>query len=431
MKLPSLAAILSVQSQVPFTLGTPNPNAKEVDNRAMADDKLDQIIEKSPLLSFHRSITEIKSISGNENEVGDFIVNFLEEHDFKVEKQVVKDEGGGDGDEKDDNNAFNILAYSSPDPDIILTTHIDTVPPFIPYSLSQPADSDPEKDRKNIKIAGRGTVDAKGCVAAQTFAAISHLRDNPDASIGLLFVVGEEVSGTGMTYFSKSPLNKDPATFHTLIFGEPTELKLVSGHKGNIRVVVEAEGVPAHSGYPWLGTSAISAILPALSKLDELGDIPVSEGGLPSSEKYGRSTVNIGTVKAGEATNVVPASASAEVLIRLADGKTDDAISIVKEAVSKATDGNKNVTLNFGEDPYPPINLDADVDGFEVMAVNYGTDVPNWKIHDKDDKVKRYLYGPGTIFVAHGEDEALTVGDMEKAVEGYGKLIKAADKRKN
>lgn len=423
MKLPLLAAaILSIQSQLPFALGSPTP---EVENSDMANDKLDKIIEKSPLLSFHRSICEIKSISASEKEVGNFIVKFLEKHDFKVEKQVVKEEGGGD--EKDDN--FNIFAYSSPDPDIILTTHIDTVPPHIPYSLSLPDDSDPEKDRKDIKIAGRGTVDAKGSVAAQTFAAINYLSDNPDASIGLLFVIGEETGGVGMSYWSDSPLNKDPATFHTLIFGEPTELKLISGHKGNVRVEVESKGASAHSGYPWLGESAISAILPALSKLDKLGDIPVSEGGLPSSEKYGASTVNIGTITGGAATNVVPASASAEVLLRLADGTTDDAIETVKKAVSEATDGNKNITLTFGDGPYPPIDLDSDVDGFEVMAVNYGTDVPRWKLHDKDDNVKRYLYGPGTIFVAHGEDEALTIGDMEKALDGYGKLIKASGKR--
>ncbi|KAK2753602.1 hypothetical protein FQN54_007379 [Arachnomyces sp. PD_36] len=425
MKLPLLTLSLFLQSRVSLVFGEPiPPHAQIVENRAMASDKLDEIIAASPMLAFHRSISEIESTSGSENEVGEFIIKFLEEHNFTVQRQVVKTEGG---EEKAD--SFNIFAYSSPDPDIILTSHIDTVPPYIPYSLSLPGDSNPEDNREKIRIAGRGTVDAKGSVAAQTFAAISHLQENPESSIGLLFVVGEETSGVGMEYFSASPLNTDPPTFSTLIFGEPTELKLISGHKGNVHFSINSKGVAAHSGYPWLGESAISALLPALSKLDKLGTIPVSEGGLPSSEKYGETTVNIGVMKGGAASNVVPESASADILVRLADGDPEEAKEIIRKAVSEATGGNKNVTLEFSGKPYPPIDLDSDVDGFEVMPVNYGTDVPHWTIHGEAGKVKRYLYGPGTIFVAHGVDEALTIGDLEEAVDGYGKLIKASSRK--
>lgn len=56
--------------------------------------------------------------------------------------------------------------------------------------------------------------------------------------------------------------------------------------------------------------------------------------------------------------------------------------------------------------------------GFDTIIANYGTDIP----HFKGDH-QRYLYGPGTILVAHGDDEALTVADLEDAVEGNKKLI--------
>jgi len=59
--------------------------------------------------------------------------------------------------------------------------------------------------------------------------------------------------------------------------------------------------------------------------------------------------------------------------------------------------------------------------GFETITVNYGTDVPNLEAD-----FTKYLYGPGTIFVAHSDHEALTVGDLELAVEGYKKLIRHA-----
>ena len=59
--------------------------------------------------------------------------------------------------------------------------------------------------------------------------------------------------------------------------------------------------------------------------------------------------------------------------------------------------------------------------GFDTLIANYGTDVPNLT----GDHTS-YLYGPGTILVAHGDDEAIKVGDLEEAVEGYKKLIKHA-----
>lgn len=53
-----------------------------------------------------------------------------------------------------------------------------------------------------------------------------------------------------------------------------------------------------------------------------------------------------------------------------------------------------------------------------MAVMNYGTDIPNLKGNHT-----RYLYGPGSILVAHGDNENLTVADLETAVEGYQKLI--------
>ncbi|PGH30399.1 acetylornithine deacetylase [[Emmonsia] crescens] len=433
MKLSHLAAVLSAQIVAPVTAaymyqdiisantlrGTLPPKAQNED--------LDKIVSDSPLLSLHRTICEIKSISNHESAVGEALIKYLGEHGFTTEKQIVPvDEDDDSTDER-----YNIWAYpkGSPRPKIILTSHIDTVPPHIEYSLHAP---EGDFDRANITIKGRGTVDAKASVAAMIIAALDHMKDTPDVPVGLLFVVSEEKGGTGMVHFSDSDLNTNPPFFHTLIFGEPTELNLVDGHKGNLRVNVEAKGVSAHSGYPWLGHSAISEILPVLVRIDELGDIPVEDGGLPSSKKYGRTTLNIGTIKGGAAGNVVPEAASASVAVRLAGGTVEDAQDIIRKAVADVSRGSKNITIQFPDSkPYPPIDLDTDIDGFNVMTVNYGTDIPKLDIHDEDSdvKVKRYLYGPGTIFVAHGVDEGLTVGDLEKAVDGYAKLIDAAVKR--
>lgn len=395
--------------------------------------RIDKLIASDPLLQFHRDLVDIESISGNEHDVGIFVAEFLESKNFTVVKQKVAPvkKKENDDDEETPKTRYNIYAYPSSlqeSPSILVSSHIDTVPPFIPYSAHQPEAPSMPSNSDDLVLAGRGSVDAKGSVAAQVFAVLETLESNPDAKLALLFVVGEEIGGDGMKAFSESDLNKDSA-YHTVIFGEPTEAKLVSGHKGMLGFEVLAHGKAAHSGYPWLGKSAVSGILPALSRVDQLGNIPVSEGGLPSSSKYGPTTLNIGTIRAGVATNVVPASARADVAVRLAAGTPEEARKIIRRAVEDATrDVEAEVVVDFSthNESYPPQDLDTDVDGFEVMPVNYGTDVPNLKVREG---VKRYLYGPGSIFVAHGDNEALTVRDVKDAVSGFKKLIDAALER--
>jgi acetylornithine deacetylase len=391
--------------------------------------ELDSIIVSSPLLSFHRNIVEIPSISGDEKKVGEFVLDFLSSYNFTVEKQIVIPASSAN------EERFNIYAYTGDNryPNVLLTSHIDTVPPFIPYSLHAPTSSFGGRssfNRADLVIAGRGTVDAKASVAGIVFAAIETLRDNPNASVGLLFDVGEEKFGAGMKHFSDSDLNPNPPTFHTIIFGEPTELSLVAGHKGSLGLKVIAKGKAAHSGYPWLGKSAISAILPVLSRLDNLENILPEDGGLLRSDTLGKSTLNIGQIHGGVAGNVVPAYAEASVSVRLAAGTPDDTREILLRAVNELTGTEENVFLDFGGPKAGgtgPQYFDVDVDGFDVITVNYGTDAASLHIHDEGTrKVRRYLYGPGTIHVAHGDNEAITVGELEEAVRGYKRLIAAA-----
>ncbi|PLB52108.1 putative acetylornithine deacetylase, partial [Aspergillus steynii IBT 23096] len=423
---------LTTALSIPFPLqqllnghGTTTPNNNP--SITPTSHELNHIIDSSPLLSFHRDITKIESISGNEKNVGSFIIDFLSSHNFTVEKQLVEPQTTTTPER------FNIYAYTNEDrhPDIILTSHIDTVPPFIPYSLHAPNTT--TFAREDLLIAGRGSVDAKASVAAIIFAALETLSENPSTSLGLLLDVGEENSGVGMKTFSNSDLNPSPSTFHTIIFGEPTNLSLIAGHKGALGFRVVANGKAAHSGYPWLGKSAISAILPVLARLDALQTIPAEEGGLLRSDILGNSTLNIGTVRGGVAKNVVPAFAEADIAIRLAAGTPDETREIMRKAVDYVTGGDGSVYADFEtyKGGFEPQHLDADVEGFEVITVNYGTDVPALEVHEREDgsRVKRYLYGPGSFYVPHSSHEAITVGEIEEAVRGYKRLIEVAVER--
>lgn len=357
---------------------------------------------KSPLFSLHRDLVNIESISGNEQAVGDFLEAYLRSHNYTVERQYLDPPPTNLLDlqaEKlrEQKPRFNLLAYPGENRQtpVLLSSHIDTVPPHYSY------------DHKHGAIWGRGSVDDKACVATQ-FQAVQELlasREITPNDVSLLFVVGEETGGDGMRR-----VNDLEMEWQTVIFGEPTELKLASGHKGILIFTVKAHGKAGHSGYPWLGQNANHMLLPALVALQQLN--------LPRSDKYGDSTLNIGSISGGVAANVIAEEAHATIGIRIAAGCPETVKKLVSDAV-KAVD--ENLELDFSDGGYGPVYIDSDVEGFETISVNYGTDIPNLK-----GKHKRYLYGPGSILVAHSDHEHLKASDLSTAVEGYKRLVRAA-----
>ncbi|KAF2854882.1 acetylornithine deacetylase-like protein [Plenodomus tracheiphilus IPT5] len=344
------------------------------------------------LLYLHRSLVEIESITSNEHDVGRWLTSCLRNNSWTVERQEVS------------KDRYNILAYGRKrETTILLTSHIDTVPPFWPYYYNKTTDT----------IGGRGSVDAKGSVAAMIMATTG-LKEQLQDDISLLFVVGEETGGDGMRAFSS--WSQRPTSHEIIIFGEPTEAKLVCGHKGILGFTLQATGKAAHSGYPWLGVSANDVLIEALSALFELRQH------LPWSEKYGNTTMNFGRLEGGVAANVVAETASAKIATRLAAGTPDlvrgQIINALQSAKAAAQKAGGDLDVVWESEGYPPVDINCNIDGFETLTVNYGTDVP---LLSGDHK--RYLYGPGSIFVAHSDHEALKRSELEQAVLDYRRLI--------
>jgi acetylornithine deacetylase len=355
--------------------------------------------QSAELLQLHRKLVEISSITGNEHAVGEWLASYLRDRNWTVELQEVSEE------------RYNIYAYGEKrSTTILLSSHIDTVPPYWPYYHNETSDV----------IGGRGSVDAKGSVAAQIIA-VEGLREQLYDDLSLLYVVGEETGGDGMRAFSSWSDRPSPA-HEIIIFGEPTEAKLVCGHKGLLGFTIHITGKAAHSGYPWLGVSANDVLVEALGKLLELRN-----NGLPWSTKYGNTTMNFGKVEGGVAANVVAETASANIAVRLAAGTP----KIVQGLIINALDSTKasvrdlggDLQIKWSSEGYAPVNIDCNVEGFDTMTVNYGTDVP---LLAGDHK--RYLYGPGSIFVAHSDHEALKKKELEQAVLDYRRLIIAASR---
>src|SRR5450631_3553252 len=191
-------------------------------------------------IAFTRQLVDIESITGNEGPVGDFLHGELLRRGFQAEKIPV--EGA----------RCNVFAVCSeqPRPKVVFSTHMDTVPPFIPSSEDA------------TRIYGRGSCDAKGIIATQVEAA-DRLRGE-GIHVGLLFVVGEERDSLGAKL-----ANQNPRGCQVLVNGEPTENRVAVASKGALRAEVIAEGRMAHSAYPELGESAIDKLLVALTQLRE------------------------------------------------------------------------------------------------------------------------------------------------------------------
>lgn len=165
------------------------------------------------------------------------------------------------------------------------------------------------------------------------------------------------------------------------------------------------QGKASHSGYPEMGISATEILVPILYKLQKLE--------LPKSDIFGPSTLNVGRITAGVASNIMPARTYASISIRVASDM-EKTIKCVKGVV----EGVEHVSVRFHPSMWPQF-FDYKVSGFDTIVVAYATDVPNLTIPLQ----KKYLYGSGSMLVGHGENEFVENQDLLDAVDGYKRLV--------
>ncbi len=326
------------------------------------------------LFELTKSLMSIPSVSGEEEAVGFWLRDYLESLGWTVELQEVEP------------GQNNVIAYLNETPRVWLSTHMDTVPPFIA----------PTEDEE--KIYGRGSCDAKGIIAAQITAAESQ-REQGVEDIGLLYTVEEERASTGAKVANDHPL---AAKCEYLINGEPTDNDLAIGSKGAFRAKIKTTGRAAHSAYPEQGESAIEKLL------DILEDVRHTK--LPNDEFFGETTVNLATLDGGIALNVIPPSAECGMLIRLTTP-----MEPIRDALeSLIRDRGELEIMSYSL----PVKMLA-VDGFQQKVVRFTTDIPhlpNWG--------QPLLLGPGSILVAHTKDEFVLKKDLETSVQLYVELVK-------
>ena len=322
-----------------------------------------------------RELIDVPSVTGDEFQIGTSLGELLVRLGYRVELQDVTDDRS------------NLIATTEARPRVVLSTHMDTVPPFIASS---------EDDEF---IYGRGSCDAKGIIAAQ-IAAAEQLRADGLNEIGLLFTVDEEVASAGAKVANEHPI---AASCEYLINGEPTDNQLARGTKGSIQTTIRTDGRAAHSAYPEQGESAIEKLLDVLTNIRNIE--------WPGDDVFGETTCNIGVLSGGTRANVIPSEAQAILQIRLAKES-----ALVRDLLEQTIGGRASIDYKSVHDPVRLMTIG----GFEQMLARFTTDIPylsNWG--------EALLIGPGSILDAHTDGEKIRKSELTRAVELYINLVKA------
>jgi acetylornithine deacetylase len=313
-----------------------------------------------------RQLIDIDSTTGREGEVAAVLARYLRERGYSVLEQPLRD------------GRANVIAAIG-EPQLVLSTHFDCVPPFFPSRLEDDV------------LFGRGACDAKGILAAQVTAA-ERLRAAGESRIGLVFVAGEERGSDGAM-----AANRIASQSRFLINGEPTDNRLAAATRGVFRVRLVTAGRAAHSGYPELGESAIERLLDAL--------VSLRAAPWPSDDLLGTTHYTVGVIAGGVAPNVIPAHAEAELIFRTV-GSHDDIRRLLRATVGDSVLVDEVLEV-------PPVRLRT-LPEFATAVFAYTTDIPFL-----DRWGAPLLIGPGSIHVAHTDREHVKVSQLLEAVDVY------------
>ncbi len=317
------------------------------------------------ILDLFEEVLRIDSTSGRERKLAEFLLRYLEapsKEGFEV----------GDG-------TLNLLLKWSDTPKVVFCSHLDTVPPYIPPTFSEEG------------VAGRGACDAKGQWISM-YAACKELESRGQRDFALLLVAGEEVGSVGAKAFSgtlSAPL---------LVIGEPTDNIPVSAAKGTKSYNLKFTGIPFHSGYPDKGRSAVEMFMDFIISLEV-------EAEFPNDKILGETTWNVGRLVSDNPKNILSPELSCQLYFRT----TFASDALVQKWMSRSYPGVE-ITALGGDAPceyFVP-------DGFKGKPVAFGSDAPHLEGFER-----KVICGPGSIFVAHRDDEQITFAEMEKAIENY------------
>ena len=322
---------------------------------------------------FFRDILEIDSTSGRERALAEWLLAHVEAP--RAESFEV-----GDG-------TLNLL-FSWGRPRLVFCTHLDTVPPYIAPSFD------------GESVHGRGSCDAKGQLYAM-YRACKRLEAGGKSGFGLLLLSGEETGSFGAKAFSRGGFSAP-----YLVIGEPTDNCMVSASKGTRSFDLRFTGKAFHSGYPECGRSAVEMFVDFMNRLHAEA--------FPPDAELGETTFNVGQLRSDNPQNILSPSLECRLYFRTTFASTER----VDAFMAACAGPELTVAARGGDDPAAYMTLP----GFRTRAVSFGSDAPHLK-----NFTHKMICGPGSIKVAHRDDECLSLAEIDEAVENYTKIYESCN----
>ncbi len=298
---------------------------------------------------------------------------------------------------------------------LVLSGHMDVVPATEDEWRSDPFASVDDGER----IYGRGSADMKGFLAVALNVAMSARQLK--RPLVLVYTYDEEVGTIGARDLVERWPEVESLPTRTII-GEPTTMRVVRMHKGHLKAKITLFGLSAHSGYPHLGKNAIEAAARVLVSLRKLRHKLEMAGG-PNAEHFPEVPfvpLNVGIIRGGSATNVVPDRCVIELGARALPGMIETGVyNLIEEAVANAAGPTRYEVELTGNSP--PMHLAADspvhcelcalVGQTGDASVSFATDA-GWF---QKAGMECVIFGPGSIEVAHKPNEFIPKADMAMA----------------
>ena len=361
-----------------------------------------------------RALIQFPSVVGQPNAaIASWIAQYLGE--LGIEAQLLP---GPEGDRA------NLFATIGPRdvPGLVLSGHMDVVPAQEPQWSADPFRLRTEGD----KLFGRGTSDMKGFLAAVLAIVPSLIALKPARPIHLAFSYDEEAGCRGVPHLLAA-LPSLCALPAAAVIGEPSGLRPILAHKGKAAARLEVQGRSGHSSRPDLGLNAIHAMGRVIAAAGEAAS-KLSDGPLDPVFEPPYSTIQIGTIRGGEALNIIPESCVAEIEARAIAGVSPAALL---EPVREALEGLRAEGFGTNWQPiagYPALSLPADapiarltarITGeAPLAAVSYGTEAGLYQAAGID----AIICGPGDIARAHKPDEYVTRAELAACVDMLERL---------
>ena len=307
-------------------------------------------------------------------------------------------------------------------PGLVLSGHMDVVPAQEPQWSADPFQLRAEGDR----LFGRGTSDMKGFLAAALAIVPSLIALKLARPIHLAFSYDEEAGCRGVPHLleARPSLCALPVA---AVIGEPSGLRPVLAHKGKAAARAEIHGRSGHSSRPDLGLNAIHAMARVIAAAEGTA-AKLSKGPLDPVFEPPCSTIQIGTIRGGNAVNIIPESCIVEIEARAIAGVSPAALL---EPVREALEGLKTEGFGTNWQPiagYPALSLPSTapiaalisrVTGeTPLAAVSYGTEAGLYQAAGID----AIICGPGDIARAHKPNEYITRGELAACVDVLERL---------